>query len=64
MADALVASFSLVTNGWTAGKTHYLVIYASFRVANSMGYSSRVLTISPIKVEINWIAETNMSLIK
>lgn len=48
VAKLLPEHISLVFDGWSAGNTHYVAVFASFPANNLEGYSVRLLAFSPM----------------
>lgn len=51
LSQLLPRKIALVFDGWTHGSTHYLAVFASFPTDNSVGFDTRLLTVSPMNDE-------------
>ena len=64
ISDILPDKFALVFDGWTIGSTHFLAVFASFPAEKEIGYSMRLLTMSPMGEEEDLTAPTHLKFIE
>lgn len=60
ISNLLPNKFAIVFDGWTAGTTHYLGVFASFTAHNENGYSTRLLGFSPMGDETTLDADEHV----
>lgn len=64
ISNLLPQTFAIVFDGWTAGTTHYLGVFASFPQQDGTAYSTRLLGFSPIGDEISLSAEEHIEYLR
>ena len=60
IAAQLPDKISLIFDGWSFASTHYTAVFAAFPSDNSVGYTTRLLTISPLHDESSLNAEEHI----
>jgi len=64
LAEILPSKFALIFDGWTAGDTHYVALYASFSSNNDLGFSTALLSFAPLDTETSQSAKAHQKYIE
>lgn len=60
LSALLPSRIALIFDGWTAGSSHYLSVFASYTSTNSRGFEVRLLSLSPMGDECSLNADEHI----